>query len=559
MRTSARIVLGAVVVVLLLPVLRVEADDAEMTPARVADWVLWGDEERKTAASAVLEAADDLFLRTFRDALAARRADPMAAADRLIEQALAGDPGRDEAEALLHGMGPVAVRRLVDRLAGTDTHPVEFGAPPLEIFDLPEPPVAGERATLHVSVQVWTLPPRVAADLLPSPVSPDDGIRFTYVDDNEATALLLSLRARKEAHVVHAPSLVVESGVPASLEIHDPVSYVKEYRVERRGGVLVPEPVLATLDAGLSIDLEATTSAEARTVTFETAYDFRVVPRPIRTKEIRIEGVSEPLEIQVPVLLETRARASFQMPTGGTAVLRGLPAPEGPEREVVIFVTVHRLAPAERSVAGGGAAAHDAPFVDVEAWALEADREAFRRALGPAAAPGDGVGVLRADQARALLGEDGAGGEGVTVLMAPRLTTSDGRRADARVLAQLSYVSDYDVTREGGRTVASPIVQTITEGLILEVTPSVSADWTRIDLSARATWAEVTRPIPTFTTKIEGLDREVTIQLPEMQVRRATRRVDVVPGGTVFLGPLGDGDGDPKVRLVLLRATITPR
>jgi len=124
-----------------------------------------------------------------------------------------------------------------------------------------------------------------------------------------------------------------------------------------------------------------------------------------------------------------------------------------------------------------------------------------------------------------------------TVVTAPRLTAYNGQRANVQVLNQQSYISDFDVEIAQASQIGDPIVQTLRDGVILDLRPVVSADRRYITMELRPTVAILTRPIATFQTTLAN-GPPVTIQLPELAVSRVRTTVTMPDGGTLLLGGL---------------------
>ncbi|MHC4931783.1 MAG: hypothetical protein ACYTGV_06290, partial [Planctomycetota bacterium] len=98
-----------------------------------------------------------------------------------------------------------------------------------------------------------------------------------------------------------------------------------------------------------------------------------------------------------------------------------------------------------------------------------------------------------------------------------------------------SYVQDFDVEIAQAAAIGDPIVQTIRDGIILDVRPIVSADRRFITMELRPTVAELVRPIPTFQTSL-ATGPPVTIQVPELSISRVRTTVTMPDGGTLLLG-----------------------
>lgn len=124
-----------------------------------------------------------------------------------------------------------------------------------------------------------------------------------------------------------------------------------------------------------------------------------------------------------------------------------------------------------------------------------------------------------------------------TTLTAPRLTAYNGQRANVTVLNQVSYIADFDVEIAQASQIGDPIVQTLRDGVILDLRPVVSADRRFITMELRPTVAVLSRPIQTFQTTLAN-GPPVTIQLPEIAVQRVRTTITMPDGGTLLLGGL---------------------
>jgi len=125
--------------------------------------------------------------------------------------------------------------------------------------------------------------------------------------------------------------------------------------------------------------------------------------------------------------------------------------------------------------------------------------------------------------------------ERIEEISAPRLTVYDTQRANVSVMTQNSYVQDFDVEIAQAAAIGDPIIQTIRDGIILDVRPIVSADRRFITMELRPTVADLVRPIPTFQTSL-ATGPPVTIQVPELAISRVRTTVTMPDGGTLMLG-----------------------
>ncbi len=125
--------------------------------------------------------------------------------------------------------------------------------------------------------------------------------------------------------------------------------------------------------------------------------------------------------------------------------------------------------------------------------------------------------------------------ERVEIVTSPTILVFNTARANLTILNQIAYIQDYDVEIAQASSIADPIIRVVEDGVILDVRPVVSADRRYIVLEVRPTVAELTRPIPEFTTSLGG-GSGITIQLPELQISRVRTSVPMPDGSTVLLG-----------------------
>ena len=132
--------------------------------------------------------------------------------------------------------------------------------------------------------------------------------------------------------------------------------------------------------------------------------------------------------------------------------------------------------------------------------------------------------------------------ERIQEITAPRITVYNTQRANVSVLNQVSYVQDYEVEIAQASNIANPVIQTIQDGIVLDVRPVVSADRRFVQLELRPTVAVLQRPIPTFSTSLSagpvGANAPVILQVPELRVSRVRTTVSMPDEGTLLLGGL---------------------
>ncbi len=131
--------------------------------------------------------------------------------------------------------------------------------------------------------------------------------------------------------------------------------------------------------------------------------------------------------------------------------------------------------------------------------------------------------------------------ERVEQINAPNILVFNSQRANITLTHQISYVKDFDVEIAQAAAVANPVVAVVSDGVVLDVHPVVSADRRFITMELRPTLAQLTLPIPTYTTTL-GVGQAITIQQPRLQIQRVRTTVTIPDGGTLLLGGMKISD-----------------
>ncbi len=131
-----------------------------------------------------------------------------------------------------------------------------------------------------------------------------------------------------------------------------------------------------------------------------------------------------------------------------------------------------------------------------------------------------------------------------TVLSSPRLTVYNTQRANIRILNQVTYIKDFDVTIAQSAVIADPIVGVVQEGLVLDVRPTISHDRRYITMEVRPKFIQldsVTFPPDGFrrvTTTLGGNTVPVVIEVPNLIERSIETTVRLPDRGAILIGGL---------------------
>src|SRR5262245_43043076 len=110
------------------------------------------------------------------------------------------------------------------------------------------------------------------------------------------------------------------------------------------------------------------------------------------------------------------------------------------------------------------------------------------------------------------------------------------QQAELRTVSQTSYVRDFEVHATDSAVIADPVIGTVEDGFSLQAV-AMPLESGAVGLAVDLSVADLTRPIPTFTTNL-GVGADITIQLPHvrrsdleaaMELRPTQRAVLLLP------------------------------
>ncbi|MHC4829062.1 MAG: hypothetical protein ACYTFT_01700 [Planctomycetota bacterium] len=129
-------------------------------------------------------------------------------------------------------------------------------------------------------------------------------------------------------------------------------------------------------------------------------------------------------------------------------------------------------------------------------------------------------------------------------LTAPRVTAANRERVYISVVTQRAYIADYELI-SGGTGLAvievpDPIIETLEEGVVLEVRPTISSDRKYVTLDCRPSLASlVGGNIATVIVNLGTANMTaigVPIGVPQISLQEAFTSVTIPDGGTALLG-----------------------
>jgi general secretion pathway protein D len=117
------------------------------------------------------------------------------------------------------------------------------------------------------------------------------------------------------------------------------------------------------------------------------------------------------------------------------------------------------------------------------------------------------------------------------------LSVHNTQRAYVTVVNQRAYVQDFDVEVAQFQAIADPQINVLTEGIVLDVRPTIHHNRRYLTLEIQPTVANVVA-LTDFSTTLAGQTAAVTFQLPELEVQSVFTTAVVPDGGSILIGGL---------------------
>jgi general secretion pathway protein D len=129
------------------------------------------------------------------------------------------------------------------------------------------------------------------------------------------------------------------------------------------------------------------------------------------------------------------------------------------------------------------------------------------------------------------------------------LSVHNTQRAYVTVINQQAYVQDFDVEVAQIQAIANPQINVLTDGIVLDVRPTIHHDRKYLTLEVQPTVANVVG-LRDFSTSLGANTSPVTFTLPELEVSSVFTTVVIPDGGSILLGGLN------RIRDVERRAEV---
>ncbi len=384
-------------------------------------------------------------------------------------------------------------------------------------------PVKPTKGLVNLEVKFIDVRVEDAARLLgPDRPSPDTTSRL--MDAADVDRLMRNVEASEGAVLVSAPRVTAYDGQRANMQVINQISFIQDFDVET-GNPPVVDPIIGIMQEGVTLELRGKITADRKAIDIEFLGTWAVLQRPIKEKKIKLAGKEH--TIQLPELDVAKTEAAIRLNDGGYAMLGGGVEfeIEGHRVERVALLRAQileldrkpdRVAEIEPGLAQ--------PMLEMHTEVILVPEDRIRSYLGDRTLSPARVHVLDAHQAAKLIME-ARSDDALEVITASKLATLDGRKADLQLLNEVSYVKEFKKIEKGGRTIFDPVVAKLQDGVVIEITPTLSANKEMAVIEFSGAFAAIERPIRRVTKTVAGV--QLVTQHPEMSVTRSKATIQM--------------------------------
>ncbi len=117
------------------------------------------------------------------------------------------------------------------------------------------------------------------------------------------------------------------------------------------------------------------------------------------------------------------------------------------------------------------------------------------------------------------------------------LSVHNTQRANVSIINQQAYIQDFDVEVAQFQAIADPQINVLTEGVVLDVRPTIHHNRKYLTLEIQPTVARVVA-LRNFSTTLAGNTSPVEFQLPELEVQSVFTTAVIPDGGSILIGGL---------------------
>lgn len=153
---------------------------------------------------------------------------------------------------------------------------------------------------------------------------PSGGLSFswTFINDLQFEMILRAVNKAERIEQVTAPHVLVANTARSNLTVTNQLSYVQDFNIEIAQGASIADPIVATIQDGVVLDVRPVVSADRRFITLEMRPTVATLKRPIREITTGLASASS-VTVQLPELEISRLRTTVPIPDGGTILLGG--------------------------------------------------------------------------------------------------------------------------------------------------------------------------------------------------------------------------------------------
>ncbi|MEL6715129.1 MAG: hypothetical protein AAFP86_15210, partial [Planctomycetota bacterium] len=147
--------------------------------------------------------------------------------------------------------------------------------------------------------------------------------QWAFLNDLQLQLILRAVSKSERIEVVTSPTITVNNGARANVQVLNQVAYVQDFDVQIAQAASIADPIIQVIQDGVILDVRPVVSADRRFITLELRPTIAELTRPILEQPTTL-GTQNTVTIQLPEVEIQKVRTSIPMPDGSTVLLGGL-------------------------------------------------------------------------------------------------------------------------------------------------------------------------------------------------------------------------------------------
>jgi general secretion pathway protein D len=161
---------------------------------------------------------------------------------------------------------------------------------------------------------------------------------LTWLDDVELQAIVRAVEKQQDVQELNSQNLTVLNNGRGHVAVINQTAYIKDFDVEVAQAAFIADPKVDVVQDGVVLDVKPTVNYDRKTITLDLQPTVAQLLLPIPTFSTSLAGTTQPVTIQLPILIVQSFQTTATVPDGGSILIGGLRKIATTERQAEVPV-----------------------------------------------------------------------------------------------------------------------------------------------------------------------------------------------------------------------------